>query len=48
MALSHRRCAICSLSDPAIHPLNLTEDEQHALLAFLESLSGSVLEGGIR
>jgi hypothetical protein len=28
--------------------LHLTEDEQHALLAFLESLSGRVLEGVIR
>jgi hypothetical protein len=29
----------------AIHPLNLTEEEQHALLVFLESLSGSIQEG---
>lgn len=34
--------------DPVIHPLNLTQDERHALLAFLESLSGRVLEGVIR
>ncbi len=34
--------------DPAIHPLNLTEEDRHALLAFLESLSGKVLEGVIR
>ena len=34
--------------DPAIHPLNLTEEEEHALLVFLESLSGRVLEGSIR
>ena len=34
--------------DPAIHPLNLTEDERRALLAFLQSLSGSVLEGVTR
>lgn len=34
--------------DPVIHPLNLTEEDRHALLAFLESLSGRLLEGGIR
>ena len=34
--------------DPAIHPLNLTEEERRVLLTFLESLSGRVLEAGIR
>ena len=31
--------------DPAIRPLNLTEEEKAALVAFLRSLSGTVQEG---
>ena len=34
-----------SYLDPEIRPLDLTDDEKRALLAFLRSLSGSVQEG---
>ena len=31
--------------DPELHPLHLTADEKQALVAFLNSLSGSIREG---
>ena len=31
--------------DPELHPLRLTPEEKHALVAFLKSLSGSIREG---
>jgi cytochrome c peroxidase len=31
--------------DPELHPLNLTDDEQQALLRFLQWLNGDIAEG---
>ncbi|MBI4266281.1 MAG: c-type cytochrome [Acidobacteria bacterium] len=34
--------------DPAVRPLGLSRNERHALVAFLHSLTGQVIEGGTR
>ena len=34
--------------DTVIHPLNLTPDERQALVAFLQSLSGTIVEGVVQ